>query len=750
MMKRVTSFLLVLVLFAGFVLTAAPTVRAASEMKASDSMIAVLKQEEGFSRTPYWDYAQYTVGYGTACPSDMVDYYMENGITEEAAEVLLRNYLANTENTINKKFIDKYGLTLTQGQFDALVSFTYNCGSGWISETNGTFHNAVKNGTTGSELIRAFSLWCSAGGKILPGLVRRRLSEANMFLNEQYSRSAPDNYCYVYYNANGGSVSYKIQGYDSNLGTAPAYTPTYSGHTFQGWYTAQVGGTQVTTLTQALSGSTLYARWSSNETNTDTNTEAGSDSAAKQPITITVTGTNVNLRKGPGTNYTIVGRANVGDQFTITETASGSGYFWGNDNGTWICLQYTNYDAVIAQLEQQKQETTAPTETTEPETTAPETSETETTAPETTETETTTPETTETETTVPETTAPETTVPETTAPPATEPTSVLGTVRAVGGLALRSGPGTNYSRIRYLPNGMRVAVFEQQNVGGVVWGRLHQGWVSMSYVILDAPVPETTVPPTTAPETTVPETTAPPTTEPETTAPEATEPEATVPETAAPAPVGGTVRANGGLAIRTGPGTGYGRVRYLSNGSRVNIYEQTVVGNMTWGRMDEGWVSMSYVILDSTAPAPTVPETTVPPATTPTVYLGVGGTIKASGGLAVRNGPATSYSVSRYLRNGSRITIYEQQTVNGVSWGTIGDGWVCLNYVTLDTPVDNSATTKVVVADCLRVRNAAGTGNLVVGFVYYGSNITIYETTDVGGTTWGRCDKGWVSMDYLV
>jgi GH24 family phage-related lysozyme (muramidase) len=197
-MKRMISFLLAVVLFAGLMVTGAPTVYAASEMKVSDALVEVLKQEEGFSAKPYWDYGQYTVGYGTRCPDDMLEEYKKNGISKEAAEILLRNYLSKTESTINKKFIDKYDLKLTQGQFDALVTFTYNCGSSWISETSGTFHNAVKKGKTGSELINAFSLWCSAGGQILPGLVRRRLSEANMFLNGKYSRSKPDNYCYVY------------------------------------------------------------------------------------------------------------------------------------------------------------------------------------------------------------------------------------------------------------------------------------------------------------------------------------------------------------------------------------------------------------------------------------------------------------------------------------------------------------------------------------------------------------------------
>ena len=211
-MKRITSLLLAIVLFTGLVLVGAPTAHAASEMKASDALVEFLKNEEGFSAKPYWDYAQFTVGYGTRCPDDMLEEYKTNGISKEAAEILLRNYLASTENTLNKKFIDQYGLTLTQGQFDALITFTYNCGSGWISKTSDNFFNAVKKGATGSELINAFALWCSAGGQILPGLVRRRLCEANMFLNGTYSNSKPADYGYVYYNANGGSVKYRLQG----------------------------------------------------------------------------------------------------------------------------------------------------------------------------------------------------------------------------------------------------------------------------------------------------------------------------------------------------------------------------------------------------------------------------------------------------------------------------------------------------------------------------------------------------------
>ena len=59
------------------------------------------------------------------------------------------------------------------------------------------------------------------------------------------SNSKPADYGYVYYNANGGAVSYRIQGYNASEGVAPAYTPTYDGRTFLGWFTEKTGGSQV-------------------------------------------------------------------------------------------------------------------------------------------------------------------------------------------------------------------------------------------------------------------------------------------------------------------------------------------------------------------------------------------------------------------------------------------------------------------------------------------------------------------------
>lgn len=720
-MKRITSLLLAIVLFAGLVLTAAPTAHAASELTVSDALVEILKKEEGFSAKPYWDYGQYTVGYGTRCPDDMLEEYKNNGISEEDAEVLLRNYLAGTESVINKKFIDKYGLTLTQNQFDALITFTYNCGSGWIYKTGDVFFNAVKNGATGSELINAFTLWCSAGGQILPGLVRRRLCEANMYLNNTYSNTKPSNYGFVYYNANGGSVSYRIQGYNAADNVAPAYTPVYAGHTFQGWYTEKTGGTKVTTLTAELSGDTLYARWDGGSTEQETTTPTAG-------VTVKVTATDVNLRKGPGTNYGIVGTANKGDEMVITETASGSGYEWGKAGQKWIALKFTNYSTAVKEQEKTPEET-KPEETTTPETTVPET-----TVP---------------ETTVPETTVPETTVPETTAPEATEPaaTAVTGTIKANGGLALRKGPGTGYARIKYLPNGSKVTILEQKKAGSMTWGRVSEGWISMTYVVLD----KAETKPETKPEATEP--TVPETTVPETTAPEATEPAATQ--------LTGKIKASGGLALRKGPGFGYARIKYIANGTKVTILEQKKADNMTWGRISEGWISMNYVVLDkaetkpeATTPETTVPETTVPETTAPTESKGeqtsITGTVKADGGLAVRGGAGTTYAVKKYIYNGSKVTVTEVKDVNGTKWGKVSEGWICMDYVVSDGQQSTeNADTKTVIADCLRVRKTPSTSATIVGYYYQNAKVQILETQVVDGTTWGRTSKGWISMDYV-
>ena len=309
----------------------------------SDEGMRILKAEEGFSKRPYWDYTQWTVGFGSRCPDDMLSYYQTYGITDEQAEILMRDQMMGMEADI-ESFIKKYNLTLTGNQYDALVLFTYNCGSGWTYEVDGTFHNMIKNKATGNDLIRAFALWCTAGDppEIKDYLLRRRLSEANMWLNAEYSKTPPAHFCYVFFDANGGSVSPRCQAYDANLTAAPLSVPKCDGYTFSGWYTAKTGGTKVTALDATHHNKTLYAHWEPKTT-------------PEASVLVTVTESVVNLRTGPGTSYqrlTDYPQATAGEQLTIVETANGDGLFWGRFTeygGGWICLQYTNYDEAVKQ-----------------------------------------------------------------------------------------------------------------------------------------------------------------------------------------------------------------------------------------------------------------------------------------------------------------------------------------------------------------------------------------------------------------
>ena len=191
-MRRATSYLLAFAILIGCIFISSPLVYAA-EMTMSEEGMKLLKAEEGFSKYPYWDYRQYTVGYGTKCPSDMVNHYKKYGITHEEAETLLRNYMSGMEYTINR-YIEKHNLVLTQNQYDAIALFSYNVGTGWTKENSGLFFSAITNGATGNDLIRAFGLWCKADGQIRDYLLRRRMSEANLYLNGVYSQQPPESY----------------------------------------------------------------------------------------------------------------------------------------------------------------------------------------------------------------------------------------------------------------------------------------------------------------------------------------------------------------------------------------------------------------------------------------------------------------------------------------------------------------------------------------------------------------------------
>lgn len=146
-------------------------------MQTSDKGIALIKQFEGCKLTAYQDsVGVLTIGYGWTQPVDGKPIRAGMTIKQETAERLLKTGLVSYESDVSR--LVKVGLT--QGQFDALVSFTYNLGSKSLSTSTLLRKlNAGDYAGAADEFLR----WNKAGGKVLNGLTRRREAERALFLS---------------------------------------------------------------------------------------------------------------------------------------------------------------------------------------------------------------------------------------------------------------------------------------------------------------------------------------------------------------------------------------------------------------------------------------------------------------------------------------------------------------------------------------------------------------------------------------
>ena len=123
--------------------------------------------------------------------------------------------------------------------------------------------------------------------------------------------------------ASGSKTATKKVTYASTYGTLP--TPTRTGYTFAGWYTATSGGTQVTSTTTVsiTSNQTLYARWTANTYSVSFDANGGN--AVSTVLTVTYAGTYGTLPTPTRTGYTFAGwytAASGGTQVTSTTTVS--------------------------------------------------------------------------------------------------------------------------------------------------------------------------------------------------------------------------------------------------------------------------------------------------------------------------------------------------------------------------------------------------------------------------------------------
>ena len=141
-------------------------------MNTSPKGIALIKEFEGLRLKAYQcPGGVWTIGYGhtAGVKPGML-------ITKTQAEEYLKADLIAFE-----RYLNGLGLALNQNQFDALISFIYNVGTGNFS--NSTLLRKVIVNPQDNSIMDEFLRWVYSKGRVLPGLQRRRLAEMKLYFS---------------------------------------------------------------------------------------------------------------------------------------------------------------------------------------------------------------------------------------------------------------------------------------------------------------------------------------------------------------------------------------------------------------------------------------------------------------------------------------------------------------------------------------------------------------------------------------
>ena len=158
-------------------------------MKVSDKCISMIRHHEGVRFRPYRCPANlWTIGVGHVLYADQAKLPLdqrgayplrpEDNRTFSTEEVngILHNDLVRFERGVTTLC----PISLTQGQFDSLCSFSFNCGLGTLQRS--TLRQKLLRGET-EDAAQELLKYCMGGGKILKGLQNRRIDERSLFLS---------------------------------------------------------------------------------------------------------------------------------------------------------------------------------------------------------------------------------------------------------------------------------------------------------------------------------------------------------------------------------------------------------------------------------------------------------------------------------------------------------------------------------------------------------------------------------------
>jgi lysozyme len=148
-------------------------------MNITEDGLALIRTAEGFRDTAYRDSTGvWTIGYGHTSMAGAPEVTDGLTITPEQGEQMLAADVAQVADGLRRILTRQ----LTDTQFSALVSFAYNVGIGNAAKSS--VLKAVNSGDF-AAVPRRLQVWVNAGGKTLPGLVKRRAAEAELFMKAE-------------------------------------------------------------------------------------------------------------------------------------------------------------------------------------------------------------------------------------------------------------------------------------------------------------------------------------------------------------------------------------------------------------------------------------------------------------------------------------------------------------------------------------------------------------------------------------
>lgn len=140
--------------------------------QVNEAGLALIKSFEGFSPVVYADVVgKATIGYGHLVRED--EHF--GVLSEKEAETLLQHDLRSACFAV-ERFIH---VPLSDNQFSALVSFTFNLGSGALQRS--TLRQQINRGAEQASIVTQWRRWVWAGGRRWSGLRRRREAEIILY-----------------------------------------------------------------------------------------------------------------------------------------------------------------------------------------------------------------------------------------------------------------------------------------------------------------------------------------------------------------------------------------------------------------------------------------------------------------------------------------------------------------------------------------------------------------------------------------